>query len=158
MSLKTTAKGYNALSVNGVHFSNHSSLIEAVAEKASAILEADPALVVRVQPPVIEIRASDDAVPVPSPMPVVSDSGEDLVDFLERISAPPNIVATLPPTSTVEESLDEFAAETLKTWRPLRFYARHPDGREEWVGWGWRGYIVTWNHRDRQALRIGGAP
>jgi hypothetical protein len=155
MSLKTTAKGYNALSVNGVHFSNHSSLIEAVAEKASAILEADPTLVVTVRPPIIEVRASEDAIPVPPMEPIVSDAGEDLIDFLARVSPPPNVIADLGTVSSVEDAADEFADESKTRVLPIRCYATIA-GVRTWVGIAWRGYLLLWHRRDKAALRIGG--
>jgi hypothetical protein len=155
MSIEITAKGYHVLRVGGVQFSQHVVEREGF-ERASQILEADPSLVCTITPPTIEVRASAGAVAVESPAPVTSDGGEDLIDFIERTSAEPNIVAEIASASSVEEAADEFAEETKKYLYPLRFYARLADGRREWVGMGWRGYVLLWNRRLKGAIKIGG--
>lgn len=156
MSLRTTSKGYHALTVNGQHFSNHTSLIEAVAEKASAILEADPTLVVHVRPPLIEVRASDDAIPVPPNEPVRSDGGVDLIDFIAGHTVEPQRNPN-PLAGDLFTALHQFAENCKKDWLLHRLYFTLQDGTELWAGVGWRGYTLLFYNRDKSALKVGGS-
>lgn len=154
MSLKTTAKGYHALSVNGAHFSNHTSLIEAVAERASAILQADPSLVVRVTPQVIEVRASGVSVAVPPVEQVTSDGGIDLIDFIAGHTVEPQRNPN-PLEGDLFDVLHQFAANCKRDWLLHRLYFTLQDGTELWAGVGWRGYTLLFYSRDKSALKVG---
>ena len=150
MSLKSTIKGYHRLMVNGVFFSQHTSVFEAAVERASAILQADPSLIVTVVPPIIEVRASTASVAVPPVTPVTSDGGVDLIDFLDSIDGedqPGEVLRGL----TLEASLAEFAALTKHGWliRKLR------DATGEWIGSGWRGYVLLFLWRNKGEIKVG---
>lgn len=166
--IDTRAEGgaYHRVWVNAAEWSKHNTDYKAGEAAYDVALEAlrqgtapFPVVYVTSDRRVVYFPDPDVAVAtIPAPSsPVVSDSGEEFIDFLERISgAEIRVVATLPPEKTVTDAIPNFRAETLKTWSPLNFRARFADGHEEWVGWGWRGYVLTWDGRDKNALRIGG--
>ena len=156
MSLKSTAKGYHRLLVNGVFFSQHTSLIEAVVERASAILQADPSLIVTVYPPVYEVRASDVSVVVPPSEPVVSDGGIDLIDFIAGHTVEPQRNPN-PLVGDLFDVLHQFAENCKRDWLLHRLYFTLQDGTELWAGVGWRGYTLLFYNRDKSALKVGAA-
>ena len=156
MSLKSTAKGYHRLLVNGVFFSQHSSLVEALVERASAILQADPSLIVTVYPPVYEVRASDATVVVPPTEPVTSDGGEDLIDFIERIGPAPIVNETYQAASILA-GVDAFLDRSRTTWLVNRCYWDPNDGTPKiLVAYGWRGYGLLVHKRVKGTIKIGG--
>lgn len=155
MSLIVTAKGRYRLSVNGAPFSEHNQEREAVGEKASQILEADPSLVVTVTPPVVEIRASGYVIPIEPTEPVLSDGGVDLIDFIAGHTVEPQRNPN-PLEGDLFEVLHQFAANCKKDWLLHRLYFTLQDGTEIWAGIGWRGYSLLWYERDKDALKVGG--
>ncbi|MEQ1573111.1 MAG: hypothetical protein ABL993_02585 [Vicinamibacterales bacterium] len=157
MSLTTTAKGRYDLKVNGVHFSYHNVEREAVAERASAILEAQPTAVVTVLPPTIEVRASDAAIVVPPTVPVVSDGGIDLIDFIAGHTVEPQRNPN-PLVGDLFSVLQAFADNCKQDWLLHRLYFTLQDGSEMWAGVGWRGYTLLFYLRDKNALKVGSKP
>lgn len=155
MSLKSTAKGYHRLLVNGVFFSQHASLVEALVERASAILQADPSLVVTVTPPTYEVRASDAAIPVPTAEPIISDGGVDLIDFIAGHTVEPQRNPN-PLVGDLFTALQSFADNCKKDWLLHRLKFGLQDGTELWAGVGWRGYTLLFYSRDKNALKVGG--
>ena len=158
MSLKITRKGYYVLKVGGVSFSNHVEPREGY-EKASQALAADPTLKLLLAPPVIEIVEDGATVQVPigDPVPVTSDGGEDLIDFLARIQGieGPGPNPVLIEASSYEDYLNQAAIGSKGTWLIRRIYWP-VNGERVWIGIVWRGYVLVWNNRDKTAIRIGG--
>lgn len=155
MSLIVTSKGYHRLSVNGVHFSNHSQQPEAI-EKASKVLEADPTVKCAVVSPTLEIVASKGSIVVqPAPEPVISDGGEDLFDFLERHAPTPRVEIEV-TAPTLMEGLENFLDSTRVGWLIQKFYHKTPDGVKTLVAYGWRGYGLVVHRRVKGTIKIGG--
>lgn len=152
--IEITAKGYYYLSVAGAHFSSHVQEREGI-ERAAKVLAADPSLVCTIRPPTVEVRASEDAVPVTPAEPVTSDAGEDLIDFIERHSAPVTSVDFIEAAS-FEASIPRFAEQTKAEWTIRRLFRQNADGTRTWAGIGWRGYVLLFLYRDPGALRVGG--
>ena len=164
MSYTATAigGGYFRLYVNGAFFSRHRDEREAF-ERATKVLAGDPSLETvyfHGHPNAayrVEVKPSDRTLaPPPSGEPLpMSDGGEDLVDFIDRIQGEPS---TLEPLSggTLSEQILEFAEQSKATWLVKRLYGDFEgDGTNNLVAIGWRGYVLILWTRQRGAIRIG---
>jgi hypothetical protein len=156
VSLEITAKSLALLNVNGVHFSSHVQEREAI-EKASKVLELDPAIVCTMTPPIVEIKASKSsvAVPVLPVEPVTTDGGEDLFDFLERIGPEPRIEVTV-TAPTLMAGLEQFLDSTRTSWLIQKFYVLAADGTKTLVAYGWRGFGFVVHRRVKGTIKLGG--
>ena len=102
-----------------------------------------------------------DDVTIPAPGgPIVSDGGEDIVDFFHRNFPPP---ADMPVVSgeTIYSGLDAFLDRSKEPgrWKIDARYLRAPDGSDVPFALAWRGFGLLMHRRDRNAIRlnIGGA-
>lgn len=155
MSIEVTAKGLHQLKVNGVPFSSHTQEREAI-EKASKVVEADPQLVCTTIAPSIEIRASKGSIIVqPSPEPVISDGGEDLFDFLERVGPTPRVEVEI-TAPTLMQGLETFLQSHQESWLIHKMYHKAADGTKTLVAYGWRGFGLVVHLRKKGTIKIGG--
>lgn len=154
MSVKVTALGYYRLMVNGQHFSNHSQEREGI-EKSSHILEITPEAIVTLTPPIVKVESSKTGVTTPNipGEPVLSDAGEDLIDFIDRMQGPPTSYEKI-IVDNFYAGVEAFIVKTKATWLVRRLYWE-VNGEKIWVGIGWRGYILIWHKRDKTAIRVG---
>lgn len=161
-SVELTARdqGYYYLFVNGAQFSRHVQEREAAQVGISAKLAAPRASVtymhgVNGAPYAVDITLDGEPVAVTQPAaPPVSDNGEDLIDFIDRIDGEPTSFDFI-DAPDIGTALAIFAEQTKETWLVKRLFMSHVDGSREFVGIGWRGYILFWQWRDKGALRVG---
>lgn len=160
MSIKITRKGLWRLNVNGAFFSGHMTPDEGY-EKASEALDVAPGAAVVLQPPLIAIAAGKGTVTVPvdSPPPVLSDKGEDIIDFIARVAnrtQPDPDGEVMVGTGDIHKDIDALVERSKTKILLTPIYADvDGDGKVEWVGLAWRGYGLEWWQRVKGAINIG---
>ena len=95
--------------------------------------------------------------------PVVSDGGEDFVDFIRRNATRPDpndpTVIRVESTGVIERDV----AAQIEACKDLKLGARiwsdvDGDGVTEFVGLTWRGYSFQWWQRVHGAFKVGATP
>lgn len=172
MRIDTRAEGggYYRVFVNGTQWSRHT-----MAHKAGEMATDVMAEALHQGLPVPEIYYTHDlevyytpevgweglAIPPVSQDPPVSDGGQDIVEFIAGLTgydpqAPSNEPHWLDPTG---DWMAEFIERTKSTWFFIPLVA-DTDGNpatgedRNWLGVGWRGYVLLFYGRDRNAIRI----
>lgn len=160
MSIAITRRGYYRLMVAGAQFSQHSDPNEAI-ENAAEVLASDPTVEVEILPPRITVESkASGPVTLPDTQPPQSEGGVDLVDFLTMLDEQANgpslqVIVDAPDfCSGVHQTV--VAHRDSGSWLAQRIAAQGADGEIQKVGLTWRGYILLWHLRDRNAIRIGG--
>lgn len=164
-SVDLTAKGggYYRVHVNGALFSQHVAEREAV-ERCTEVLNSAPTADVYYDHAYrVEAKLADDGAAVPdatAPSPQ-SDGGIDLIDFLTMLDEEANGPLIEGDTVDAPDFYSGIQLLVLQhrdsgSWLFQRLVARYPDGTLQRVGLSWRGYVLLWHMRDRNAIRIGG--
>ncbi len=161
MSVEITRKGRYQVRVEGANFSQHNEPFEGI-QKASEILGASPAARVTLTPPVIEIVASGIEIELGSTVPVLSDMGEDVVEFFARLAGNPMEVVledwrgNVTHADSFWQGLELMAEKHKGDLLVTPMYGDYVgDGKSRFVGLTWKGYIFTWHRRKRGAISIG---
>lgn len=166
MGLNATARGsgYYFVYVNGVFFSKHLQEREAL-ERCADVLLTDPTVQTHYTHQYeVDVALDSDQVALPPPSdPPVSDSGYDIVDFLARLdeqSNGPLIVGTVLQAPDFWSGIQELTLRHRDegSWLFQRLAVLDDNGEPERVGLSWRGYVLLWHLRDKNAIRIGGMP
>lgn len=166
--IDTRAEGgaYHRVMVNGIEFSKHTTDYKASEAAYDVALEAirqnvvpfPEVYVVSDRRVIYEPDASVAVTEIPPPpTPIVSDGGEDIVDFFHRNFPPP---ADMPVVSgeTIYSGLDAFLDRSKEPgrWKIDARYLRAPDGSDIPFALAWRGFGLLMHRRDKNAIRIGG--
>lgn len=91
----------------------------------------------------------------PAPQPVISDGGEDLIDFLERIGPTPRVEVEI-TAPTLMQGLEVFLDSTRAGWLIEKMYHRAADGTKTLVAYGWRGFGLVVHRRVKGTIKLGG--
>jgi hypothetical protein len=160
VSISITRRGYYRLIVAGAQFSQHSDPNEAI-ENAAEILATDPSVMVEILPPRITVESkAAGPVTLPSTPPPQSEGGIDLVDFLTMLdeqASGPLVVGTVVDAPDFYSGIHKITVDHRDSgsWLAQRLAVIDADGIPQRVGLTWRGYVLLWNLRDRDAIRVG---
>lgn len=160
MSIAITRRGYYRLMVAGAQFSQHSDPNEAI-ENAAEVLASDPTVEVEILPPriTVESKAAGPVTLPDTPQPQ-SEGGVDLVDFLtilDEQASGPLVVGTVLDAPDLWSGIQHLTVQHRDSgsWLAQRLAVMDADGIPQRVGLTWRGYVLLWNLRDRDAIRVG---
>lgn len=165
-ALDLTAKGsgYYIVYVNEAKFSQHTQEREAI-ERITELLQADATLKVhyvheyRVEA-TLDLSQHEAPPVVDAAVLPVADNGMDLVDFLSMLDEQANgpiTIGTLVETPDFWSGIQQIVISHRDSgsWLFQRIASIKADGSLTRIGLTWKGYVLLWLFRDKNAIRIG---